>query len=131
MHDQDLLCLIMFLWIVTQGITPFIQSDFDLISVAQYLLTLIPITVKAAWVKGQSQATQKSIQQDLNILADQLAGDYERCPDPSFHPSSMNTAPPHYRIHLLHDNSMITVKLYRTLHSALYSELLKAHISYQ
>jgi hypothetical protein len=54
------------------GISPFLYMDFDLIQAAQHLLQTIPIDIKPMWVKGHSTAKVKTIQEELNILADHM-----------------------------------------------------------
>lgn len=105
-----------------QGISPFILSEIDLITIAQALLATTPITTKAAWVAGHSQTKNSSIQESLNILGNKLAGEYDQHPDPSFRPRHMILPLANYRIRLLYENLAITAKLYRTLRSTLHSE---------
>ena len=59
-------------------------KQFYLIEVVKHLLTTILIKIKWAWVKGHSQSKKPTLQEDLNIMAEKLAGGYESFPDPSF-----------------------------------------------
>jgi ribonuclease HI len=52
------------------GINSFLQSDYDLIQVAKNLCQILPIDITATWVKGHSQAIQKTVQEEINIQAD-------------------------------------------------------------
>jgi hypothetical protein len=110
------------------GINSFIQSDYDLIQVAKNLCQSIPINITATWVKGHSQAIQKTVQEDMNIQADLLAGRYAEQPDPSFLPNSYQIPPPHYKVRIIHHNKVITAQLYRTLQHLFHSDPLRHNI---
>jgi hypothetical protein len=58
------------------------------------LLKEIPITIETSWVKGHSTAKVKTIQEELNILADQIAGKYATNPHPSHEPRPMHMTDP-------------------------------------
>lgn len=110
------------------GINSFLQSDYDLIQVAKNLCQIIPIDITATWVKGHSQAIQKTVQEEINIQADRLAGSYAEQPDPSFLPNSYQIPPSHFKVCLIHHSKVITAKLYRTLQHLFHSDPLRLHI---
>jgi len=110
------------------GISQFTKSDYDLIQAAKHLLKVIQIEVKLHWVKGHSQAPKKTVQEEMNITADELAGHYAICLDPSFPPNSYQIARPNYKIRLRYQNMVVTSKLYETLQTSLHSRPLCLHI---
>jgi hypothetical protein len=78
----------------------------------------MPIKIKTEWVKGHSSNKVKTIQEHLNILANTIAREYAIEPHPSFAPLSMPLSPSMSTIQLCLNNSIITSKLYETLHTA-------------
>jgi hypothetical protein len=82
----------------------------------------------AEWVKGHSTTKKKSIQEELNIIANALATDYHKHPNPLYKPSSILLRPPTYAVQLLYEGSVITSKLYHTMSTSLHTNLLIAHI---
>jgi hypothetical protein len=74
------------------GISPFLTTDYDLVSVAKTLLQLIPFTVAAGWVKGHYKGNNKEFKHDVNIKADQLASKFLQCLPPGFRPRSTPVA---------------------------------------
>jgi ribonuclease HI len=71
------------------GITPFTASDYDIIHLAKQILKSLPVKITAQWVKGHSTAKKKSVQEELNIIANELAGDYALAPHPKHCPSCL------------------------------------------
>jgi hypothetical protein len=86
------------------------------------------VPIKPEWVKGHSTAKQKSYQEDLNILADSLAGNYAAAPHHSHRPNSMPLPPPNYAVRLVHSHSTVTSKLHPIMLTALRSNHLTQHI---
>ncbi len=62
----------------TTGIKPYFTTDHDLVEIAQYLLTILPITVLHEWVKGHYTGSKKEYKHTLNHRADALATRYQR-----------------------------------------------------
>ena len=110
------------------GISPFLNTDYDLVLVAKTLLHLIPVSVAAEWVKGHYTGKDKEFKHTLNDTADKLATKFNRHPHPRFRPCHIPIAPPGYKIRLLHDNSVITSKLYSILSQGLHRQNLRNHI---
>jgi hypothetical protein len=86
------------------------------------------VKITAQWVKGHCTAKKKSVQEELNIIADELAGDYASAPHPKHCPSRLPLPPPTFTIRLLYDRSIITSRLYRTLATRLHRKSLTDHI---
>jgi hypothetical protein len=78
--------------------------------------------------QGAIYCKKKTIQEELNILADTLAGDYASCLDPKFVPESMPLDRPGYKFCLLHNGSTVMAKLHQTLLQAKHSLSLQQHI---
>jgi len=70
--------------VIKPGITPYFNTDHDLIELAQALLTLIPIVVSTSWVKGHYTGKARLYQHDLNDTADRIAGEYQKQQTPHF-----------------------------------------------
>jgi hypothetical protein len=68
---------------IKPGVTPYFQTDHDLLEVAQSLMTLLPITIATQWVKGHYMGAERQFQHHLNNKADQLAGDYQKVQHPN------------------------------------------------
>jgi hypothetical protein len=84
--------------------------------------------MKYVWVKGHSTNKVKTIQEDLNIIADMMATTYAKNPHPLHAPRQLPLSHPNYKIRLVHNNTTITSKLYKTLHTALHTKKLQQHI---
>jgi hypothetical protein len=69
------------------GITPYLQTDADLVMKAKCLLNAIPITILVEWVKGHYNGKDREYKHDLNDIADSLATSFNRSPHPHFVPS--------------------------------------------
>jgi hypothetical protein len=52
------------------GITPYLQADADLVMEVKRLLSIIPITILADWVKGHYNGKDKEYKHELNTTAD-------------------------------------------------------------
>jgi hypothetical protein len=104
----------------TPSITQFLQTDSDLVMEARHLLTLIPVTILASWVKGHYNGEFREFKHDLNEKVDRLATEFNKKPDYGFSPKRMPCPAPAYAIQLIYDNSLITTKLYKTMASELH-----------
>jgi len=62
---------------IKEGITPYFNTDHDLVEVAQSLLQLLPITIGHEWVKGHYEGKNKQYQHYLNEEVDEIAGAYQ------------------------------------------------------
>lgn len=110
------------------GITPFTESDYDIIQLVKQILKSLPVKLTAQWVKGHSTAKKKSIQEELKIIADELAGDYATTPHPKHCSSCLPLPPPTFAVWLLYNRSVITSCLYQTLATHLHRTRLTNHI---
>ncbi len=110
------------------GISPFLMTDSDLITVAKDLLRQTAVQIKSEWVKGHSTAKHKSDQEEMNILADSLASDYSAAPHNQHRPSSMPLPHPNYCVRLIQVNSTITSKLHHTMLTSLKDNHIQQHI---
>jgi ribonuclease HI len=63
-------------------VTGCLQTDFDLVLVAKRLVSLLPITIVAEWVKGHYDGGQREHKHDLNHRADTLAAHFTHRPPP-------------------------------------------------
>jgi hypothetical protein len=108
------------------GKTPFITVNYDIIHLAKTLVIALPITVEAEWVKGHFTAVKKTVQEELNIIADDLAATYTLHSHPCHQPSQL--PPPAYAVRLLYGGSVITSRLYSTLSTSLNTTLIINHI---
>ena len=111
-----------------KGLSPFQYSVFDLIKTTQHLLEHLPIKVTAKWVKGHSTSRIKTIQEELNDIADYMAGKYGKHPQPQHMLARRPKTNPHLQVNLIYNNTCITSKPYKTIHTALHSTLLQRHI---
>jgi hypothetical protein len=109
-------------------VSPFMKSDYDIIHLTKQILKSLPVKLTGQWVNGHSTAKMKSVQEELNIIADGLAGDYASAPHPRHRPSRLPLPPPTFTIHVLYDRSVITSRLYRTLATCLYRKSLTNYI---
>ena len=64
-------------------ITQFLQADYDLVQIAKTLVTLIPATIVAEWVKGHYTGEFREHKHDLNERADRLANKFNENPPPT------------------------------------------------
>jgi hypothetical protein len=63
---------------IEAGITPYLNSDHDLVELIRSLIDLLPITVTYEWVKGHYTGKNKEFQHYLNDDADDLVRGYSR-----------------------------------------------------
>jgi hypothetical protein len=110
------------------GITPFLKPDYDLLETVQYLPSMIPLAIAGQWVKGHYNGKQREFQHDLNDKTDALAMAYQQQQQAPFHTRRLPYAPPNYSVRLLHNNTVITSKLYPTLVASLHDPKLVIHI---
>jgi hypothetical protein len=99
----------------TQGITPFLTTDYDLLYLIRKTTQALPITILGQWVKARYTGKNRELQHDLNNTADDLATTHLDTPPTAFTPHRLPLAPPGYRIRVLCDNSIITSKCYNML----------------
>jgi ribonuclease HI len=85
------------------SITQYLQSDYELVLIAQHLLSIIPATIIAEWVKGHYNGDYREFKHDLNDRADHLAGKFNKRPPRHFRQQSMPCLSPGYSIRLLYD----------------------------
>jgi len=113
--------------VIKPGISPYFNTDHDLIELAQALVTLIPIVISTSWVKGHYTGKARLYQHDLNDTADRIAGEYQKQQTPHF--TIRKPLPtPNYRIRLLYDASVLTAKVQSTLVSSLHGGNIEMHI---
>jgi hypothetical protein len=112
---------------IKAGITPYFNTDHDLVEVAQSLLQLIPIAMSNEWVKGHYEGNHKQYQHHLNVEADKISGEYQRHQYP--HRSIKKPLPsPDFRVCLIHDSSAITSRIHTVLQSSLHYHSIEDHI---
>jgi len=112
---------------IKPGVTPYFNTDHDLLEVAQALLPLIPIVISTSWVKGHYQGKNKQYQHVLNDEADRLVGQYQE-KQYTHYSNRKPTPPPNYRIRLEYDSSIVTAKLRHVLVSHIHDKEIKVHI---
>ncbi len=101
-----------------------LASDFDLLSCAKDILLHLPvnITVTKEWVKGHYTGPNRTLQHDLNDLADKLAVDYNSAHrKESGHPPIVS---PISEAELICDNSIITSRLPHLIKAARHTDAL-------
>jgi hypothetical protein len=104
----------------TPTISQFLHTDYDLVVIAKRLLRLLPVTIVAEWVKGHYTGDNREHKHDLNDMADQLAGKFNKNPPRVLKQQSLPCSLPGYSIRLIHDGSTITTRLYSTMSVALH-----------
>ncbi len=110
------------------SISHYFHTDADLVMEARHLLTLLPVTILAGWVKGHYVGDHREYKHDLNDQVDQLADRFNKHPDPAFAPKRMPCTIPGYAIRLIYDNSLLTTKIYKTMASELHRKNIVAYI---
>lgn len=113
---------------IYEGLSPYVQADYDIINQAKCLLKTLHFKVNAKWVKGHSTARTKTLQEELNILADMLAGQFVWNPHPRHIPAKKLLPPPNYKVRLLFQGSTIASKLHSILASQLHCSVICNHI---
>jgi hypothetical protein len=112
---------------IKEGITPYFNTDHDLVEVAQSLLQLLPIALGHEWVKGHYKGTNKQYQHHLNKEADKIAGAYQFHQRP--HHTVRKPLPlPGFRIRLLYESSVITSKVQTALQNSFHGSPIEEHI---
>lgn len=109
-------------------ITQFLHADYDLVYVAKQLVTLIPATIVANWVKGHYTGEYREHKHDLNEQADKLATKFNACPPTVLKQVRMPCTVPGYAIRLVYDGSTITNKLHKTMSQALHGPKFVSHL---
>jgi hypothetical protein len=112
----------------TPGIAPYLQADADLVMEARHLLSIIPVTIIAEWVKGHYSGKDREFKHDLNEIADSLATSFNSVPHPNFKPRLQPIAHPHYGARILYEGSTITNKLRSLMAQALHRPALVSHL---
>jgi hypothetical protein len=112
----------------TPTISQFFHTDYDLVIIAKRLLRLLPVTIVAEWVKGHYTGDNREHKHDLNDMADQLAGKFYKNPHATLRQKATPCSIQGYAIHLLHDGSTITTRLYSTMSIALHRRGLITYI---
>ena len=102
-------------------ITSSLQTDFDLVLTAKRLITLIPVTIVAEWVKGHYDGDTRAYKHDLNDRADYLATSFTKQPPTGLHPRRLPITAPNYGARLLYEGSTITTNLRTTMSKALHT----------
>jgi hypothetical protein len=111
-----------------RGITPFLNTDYDLIHLAQGLVQIIPVTIIGEWVKGHYTGPQREYKHVLNHRVDRLATRFQQRQSHRFTTLRKPLAPPDFRICLLMDNSVITSKYYTKLATAMHNKPMEEYI---
>jgi hypothetical protein len=112
---------------IKAGITPYFNTDHDLVEVAQSLLQLIPIAMSNEWLKGHYEGNQQQYKHHLNADTDKITGEYQRHQYP--HRSIKKPLPsPVFRVCLIHDSSAITSRIHTILQSSLHDHSIEDHI---
>ena len=104
----------------TPTISQFLNTDHDLVLIAQRLLGLLPVTIVAEWVKGHYTGEHREYKHDLNNTVDKIAGAFNKNPPRPLRQRQLPCLIPGYSIRLLHDGSTITTNLYSTMSIALH-----------
>lgn len=87
-----------------------------------------PVVVVGHWVKGHYTGIKHKFKHGLKEEADHLATSYQKHQLPPFHTRTLPLAPLHYRVHLIHRNTVITSMLYSTIASSLHDDKIISHI---
>ena len=109
-------------------ISQFLHADYDLVIIAKRLIKLLPVTIVAEWVKGHYTGDNREHKHDLNDMADQLAGKFNKNPPATLRQNTLPCSIKGYAIRLLYDGSTITNKLYSTMSIALHRQGLITYI---
>jgi hypothetical protein len=109
------------------GLTPFFNTDYDLLEVAYDLLSQTPLALESTWVKGHYIGKRQEFKHTLNDLADELATSHHDS-HASQQTSRKPISPPNYKVYILHDNSVITGKFYATISAVIHDGPLTQHV---
>jgi hypothetical protein len=110
------------------GISQYNKADADLVITARHLLTLMPITIVAEWVKGHYNGEYREYKHGLNDKADKLATSSNTNPHPNFIPKLHPIFPPNLGARLLTTDTVITSHLQPKLSVALHHKNLTNHM---
>jgi hypothetical protein len=99
-------------------ITHFLHADYDIVQVAKTLVTLIPATIVAEWVKGHYTGEYREHKHDLNNRADKFADKFNSNLPTDFKQEKLPCSLPGYAIRLRRDGYTISNKLYSTMSKA-------------
>jgi hypothetical protein len=113
---------------IRPGITPFLTTDHDLVSLAQGLLQIIPVTVLGEWVKGHYTGMSKEYKHELNHRVNSMATQFQKRQPQRYTTLRKPLTPPDFTVCLLHDHSIITSHLYRVLRDAMHEKPMKDYI---
>ncbi len=58
--------------------TPYLNTDHDLIELIRYFLDILPITITYEWVKGHYMGRKKELKHYLSYDVDAIAGNYQQ-----------------------------------------------------
>jgi hypothetical protein len=64
----------------TSTISQLLQTDYDLVVIAQRLLGLLPVTIVGKWVKRHYTGDHREYKHDLNDIVDKIAGAFNKKP---------------------------------------------------
>jgi hypothetical protein len=112
---------------IKKGITPYFNTNHDLVEVAQSLLQLLPIAISNEWVKGHYEGKNKQYQHHLNEEADEIAGTYQLHQRPH-RTVRKPLSPPGLRIRLLYESSIITSRVQSALQNSLHGSPIEEQI---
>jgi hypothetical protein len=112
---------------IRPGITPYLNTNHDMIEVTQSLIKLIPIVITTQWVKGHYSDKKRQYKHDLNDAADKLAGDFQLSQEPH-HSIKKPIAPPDFKVWLLFDSSVATSKIKQITRDGLHNTPIMDHI---
>jgi hypothetical protein len=110
------------------GITPYLQTDADLVMEAKRLISIAPVTILAEWVTGHFTGKDKEYKHELNATADSLATSFNSSPHPHFLPCTNPLAPPAYGARLLYEVSTTTNRLRTLMPQSLHRKKFISHI---
>jgi hypothetical protein len=84
------------------GITPYFNTNHDLVEIAQCLLCACPLVITGEWVKGNYMGKYRTFAYGLNDAAYLQATAYQNKQERCFSTTSYPPAPPGYKVWLLH-----------------------------
>lgn len=112
---------------IPSGITPYLQTDHNLMELICSTLAVMPFIVSHEWVKGHYTGKKKELKHHLNYHADDLAGSFQKNQTPHY-TTRIPLRPPDYRVRLIHDGSVVTSKLSTLLVTARHNKDFEDHI---
>jgi hypothetical protein len=115
--------------ITAPGISPYLQTDADLVMEAKRPIDILPITIIAEWVKGHYNGKDREYKHNLNETADSLATSFNSSPHPQYIPHHNPAArPPNYGAKILSEGSTVTCQLRHLMAKSLHRPSIKLHI---